>query len=74
MKTGEITVKVKANVIANELTCIKCNVVTLVGEVHHDVSYLYTSLDGVVFDDYKCEKCGCNTFDVESFILVELEK
>ena len=72
-----LMVKLVPTVKGIELSCIKCCHKVDTGEFEsmgdNDVSGSYLTLDDVVFKDCNCEKCGCNTFTIDTFVTVEVK-
>ena len=69
----KIYTKIKANVIACELSCVNCHDLKLHGETDKKTHYLQADFEKIVMQDYVCPKCGCNAFDVTAFIKTTIE-
>lgn len=73
-KEKKIKLNLNAKIVGYELCCIKCRNLIFEGDENSFKDTVTSSLDQVVFNEYSCEKCGCNTFNVDCFIKLNVEK
>jgi hypothetical protein len=71
---SNIDLKLKANTVGYEIYCINCNKPeTEIIDVEELNNIIHIGYKNVVANEYKCEECGCNTFDVSVFVKVDVE-
>jgi len=68
-----IELKLNAKMVAYELFCIKCRNAKFEEKEDSSKDTITSTFENMVFEDNKCDKCGCNTFDVDCFIKLDVQ-
>lgn len=63
---SNLSARINTKLLGYETKCVKCKHTNYFEQSkENDGEVLFSYFDNVVIQDSVCEKCGCNTFNVE---------